>query len=226
MDQRSGLPTPDVLQMPLRDVARGLKEAAHMTEDALAPIVAALPEPVQSALSEAMSTIKSQGKSVIALNVTLDDIATASWFVAGRAPIKSDAALFAKVISFAWDHLKSGDLVSETILASHLNHVRLDGLDAEEHAALLVREMAKSLAFGKMPGLPVPEEVDKQTEVMVALIAPTVWLLAEREQSVEEELRLLDLSSALARAFDADIRSALADDAALAPLLKTLACHL
>jgi hypothetical protein len=62
--------------------------------------------------------------------------------------------------------------------------------------------------------------------VREALVAPVTWLLAEREDSLEAELHLLDLAHALARAFEADIHAAASDETDLAALLDTLASHL
>lgn len=226
MDHKLSLPNPELLQMPLRDIARGLKGAAHATESALAPVAASLPKPLQSALSDALATLKSQGRSVMSLTVTQADIEAAARFIAGQATGSSEPAACAKVLAFAWDHLKLGDLVSETVLASHLGQVAQEPAPPEVHAAVVLHRLAESSAFGKLPGFPFPEGGDHRTEVLVALTAPIAWLLAEREGALADEFHLLDLSRALALAFDGDIRAALSDPAALAPLLKTLACHL
>lgn len=223
MDQRPGPPDPRLLKMPLRDVARGLKGAAVITQDVLAPVVAALPGPLQSALSDALSAIKSQGKSVLTLIVQPPEIEAAAQFVAGRS---DDAAASAKVIAFAWDHLNLGDLASETVLASHLSQITSDGESPETHAASVLLAMADSNAFGKLPGVPGLEGVAERAQIAAALVAPTIWLLAEREDTLEDELHLLDLARALTEAFQSDVRAALTEEDKLGPLLKMLAQHL
>ena len=222
MNQRPGLPLPSDLRMPLRDVVRGLSGLAQMTEDVLAPAHASLPKPLQLALAEAVSVIKKGGTRLVAREIEFAEIEAAAQCVSGAEPAR--AASCAKVLAFAWDHLGSEAMVSETLLATHLT-AQAEPTGGPHHAAArLVAELRTSRAFGTMPGLPM--SISDQAGIDFRLVTAASWLLADREETLEGELRLLDLAASLTRAFQDDISGAIADEAALAALLKTLSAHL
>lgn len=224
--QKTGSLIPELLTMPLRDVARGLSGVAPLTEDALAPVYSALPKPLQTALRDTIDAIKSGGASVVSFGVDVGEIERASLFVSGAPSRSEDAAICAKVIAFAWDRLKPGQLASETVLAPYLATNPGKGATPFEHAAALLLGMAESNAFGRAPGLPLPDAGDVRADVALALVAPVIWLLADREETLEADVHLLELANALAGAFEDTIRSALSDRDHLAELLRTMANHL
>ena len=153
---------PTAVQMPLRDIARGLSSAADMGEHVLDPLVQALPAPVRSNLKEALRRLEDAGAEIIDPDLSQNDIRAASDFLNG----------------YEW------------------------------------------------PGLPVDASDTDQRRVDETLLAILVWLLADRAESLEGEVQLLDMAVALVRAYSPEIPATKNDVAPIATLLRSLSDHL
>ena len=94
------------------------------------------------------------------------------------------------------------------------------------HVSAVFLYLDDSNSFGKLPGVLGHEGEAGRAQILAALVAPTIWLLAEREETLKDDLHLLDLAGALTKAFQSDVRAALAEEDKLGPLLKMLAQHL
>lgn len=219
------------LHMPLRDALRGVAVIADATEEVLEPATRLLPAPMAERFREALGALEAASKRLMVAPITAQDIQTAADLVTGHQTEAGAAATTAKVLSYAWEHIRTAELghhelISETLLAAHLGQTRGTDGRPSENAAAFFAHLRSSRAMGPVPGFVRPAAEDDFSETDRALLTITVWLLSAREESLEAEERLLDLSSALVTALNADLQVAADDTGTLADALETAAAHL
>jgi propanediol dehydratase small subunit len=213
MSKLPTLPLPNLVQMPLRDVLRGVSTFAEMTEQALEPLAANLPSPVRTTLRKTLRKIEGLGSDLIGPNVTHDDIFQAAAFVRGEAQGARDLKRCAVVLGFAWDAVQKTDnfpfLVSETLAAMRLSRIS-DGNASPERAARILRTLRDHHVAGGAPGIISDLSETDRAEIDLRLFAIAVWLLADRAETLPEEVQLLDMALAFTRAYEAAVVQAMA----------------
>lgn len=221
------------MQKPLRDAMRGVATFAEMTEEALEPAANMLPDPVRSTVRSALDALEEAGTKFINSSIAFEDILVASDVLMGKESGAQAQERCASVIAFAWERLwQAGKhqhhlMISETILAARLaSKSPVSGETPGQRAAQLLSSIRQSSAIGRAPGMPGRHTAEDQEVIDLALVSTMVWLLAARAVNLDEEERLLDLSSALSLAMKADIFAAIDDPEHVARLLPTLAAHL
>ncbi|GIX13456.1 MAG: hypothetical protein KatS3mg118_1415 [Paracoccaceae bacterium] len=220
------LPVAQALSMPLRDALRGLAGVADLTEELLEPLRRAVPAPVLDALR----ALEGRGARLLEAGISEADIGAAAAFLAGPSARRSDAFACARVLAFAWDHLRRREepslLLSEVLTAARLGTIADRTAGPPMRAAQLVLALRDAHVAGRIPGLPVTLDEGEKAAIELRLCGLAVWLLAERGTSLAEEVRLLDLADALVAAESARLRAAMGDPAALAQALHEISDHL
>jgi hypothetical protein len=232
------LPAPKIprlqdLALPLRDIMRGAMALEADTRSRLEPAKRHIP----AGLRRLLSSVADAGEGIHAANL------------AENAPSRADVARAARDIA-AWDsdcdpanfgHVAAhaltralGDarlLVSETVAALVFSQVaaRASAGDADVAAAELLLALESHHVAGLAPGVEGAVRDEERMQVHVAVTGLILWLMVERPVAPDTEERLLDLSLAVARAIEPDTsaasgdsahRNAVADAAALAPVLR------
>ena len=225
----SPLPVPSVFKMLLRDLVRGASSVAETAEGLVDPV---LPDGVMQPLHSARIALGEQGNRILSRGVTLDDIRGASACLRGDSASIRDANRCAAVLAMAWDRTCPdgeglGRFLSESVAAARLASFRNGTAGTTfDHAAGAFIALRRSRVAGSLPGLPVPQS-DSETQVIdLRLFAFFAWLLAERASSVEEEMKILELSLALSRVFWDEVENAIRSIDELASLLERLSGHL
>lgn len=221
---------PQALQMPLRDLLRGLSSFAEATEEALEPAAALLPQPMRDTFGAALRRIEGESHRLVRPAVSHSDIAVAAAYLSGQSTDLAQAETCARVLALAWDQMQGGKelaqtMVSETIAATRLAATRSVG-DPCAVAAAIFLDLRRSHVAGHFPGLPVPASEAEQAAIDLKLIAFFIWLLAERGADLDSELQLLDMAMALTQAFRDDVLSSTGEAAALSERLRMLSQHL
>lgn len=192
---------------------------------------------IPAGLRRLLSSVADAGEGIHAANL------------AENAPSRADVARAARDIA-AWDsdcdpanfgHVAAhaltralGDarlLVSETVAALVFSQVaaRASAGDADVAAAELLLALESHHVAGLAPGVEGAVRDEERMQVHVAVTGLILWLMVERPVAPDTEERLLDLSLAVARAIEPDTsaasgdsahRNAVADAAALAPVLR------
>lgn len=235
MTQRPKLPLPRALKMPLRDILRGVTTVADLTEEALEPATALLPDAVQSTFRSALATVEGAGASAVTPNIDHVDILRASGFLNSTDTSRDALETFVSVLAFAWERAASGDgdqhlLLSETVAAASLAMIDMGDKRARaipyERGAALLLALRKANAASRLPGMPMTPNEQQRAYIDRTLLAAFVWLLSERALDLAEEERLLELSLALIQALGSDTAQGFEDQAQLAEQLQNLASHL
>ena len=225
----SSHPVPSMFKMLLRDLVRGASSFAETTEGLVDPV---LPDGVKQPLHSARIALGVQGSRILSRGVALDDIRGASACLRGDSTSLRDANRCAAVLAMAWDRTCPdgeglGRFLSESVAVARLASFRNGTAGTPfDHAAGAFIALRRSRVAGSLPGLPVPQS-DAETQVIdLRLFAFFAWLLAERASSVEEEMKVLELSMAVSRVFWDEVGSAIGSINELAGLLKRLSGHL
>lgn len=220
---------PKAVQMPLRDAFRGLATVAELTEEAMEPLVHTLPDPVRAVLRNVIRKIEGAGSELIGPHVTYDDIQRAAAFIGGRSYGGGDIGLCATVLGFAWDKVRKTEnfhpFLSETLASVRLSRLHKTGTPSEQ-ATLVLRALKENHIAGRLPGVAIEPSETERKEVDLRLFSIVVWLLAERAETLEEELQLLDMALALTRAYETRVLEAMEESADLDGLLQSLSGHL
>ena len=218
--------------MPLRDALRGVASISHAGEDMLEPAVQLLPEPLRARFSEALDRLDSVGMGIVHPPIDLGSIERASGFLTGIDTEKGDLQSCVQVVVYAWECLAEAGsltrfLISETIVADVFAkaHAGCDATGAL-HAATLLHALRFSSAIGTMPGLSRGLSTANERAVGRALLSIGLWLLTARAATLEEELKLIDLASALVAALSDDANDIFADVPELARFLSDTQRHL
>ncbi len=209
MNERTALPLPDLLQVPLRDVMRGVSNAADVTEDALRNAAPLLPRPVGAAFLSAMRAIEGVAKVSGGRGFDPATLEAASRFARGESQTTKDASACADSLGAAWDHLSSLPnrqhrlMYSEAITVAALRRLarHSDG-DARHRAGAILGTVLESGAVGTLPGSPLTLDAEERAEAERDLETALVWLLASRADTPENEVRLLEMASALTQAVE------------------------
>ena len=209
------------LRVPVRDALRGLATFADATEDTLQPAMDLLPEGLRTSLHSALERLEASGQRWMDASIVHMDICVASDVVAGRVSTGADQEACARVIAFAWDHLRpigqSRLMISETLLATRLS---------SDSAAHLYIQLRTSSVIGTLPGVPAPRGAEDQEDVDLRLFALMIWLLAARADTLEDEQKLLHLAGAMSVAMKAEILAAVDQPDQIAEHLQALSDHL
>ena len=220
------------LKMPLRDALRGVATLADAAEDKLEPASALLPERLRLRFHTALKSVERAGKRLIVAPIDMGQIEAASRFVNGKDTSREARQACTLVILFAWDHLSEASvdhhyLISETIIADRLSRAaETSEATGADFAAVLVGDIRRSSAIGRMPGFARRIHSGEETEVDLALLAIATWLLSSRAETLDEEEKLLELSLALVRALHADVPDLFDDGSKLARFLAETSSHL
>jgi len=233
MNQRSRLPLPRALTMPLRDVLRGVTSVADVTEEVLEPAAALLPGPVQATFRSALATIEGAGSRAVTPVIDHGDIDRASAFLQGSDTSREALETFVNVLTYVWERSlsKNADhphiLFSETIATASLM-VKGRGEAASSYArtAAILMALRQANAASRLPGTPIAPSDDERAFIDQTLLSGCVWLLSDRAPDLAEEERLLDLASTLVQALAGDVAAGFADQDLLAEHLQSLADHL
>ena len=158
MSQRSRLPLPRALTMPLRDVLRGVTSVADVTEEVLEPAAALLPGPVRATFRSALASVEGAGARVVTPVIDHNDIDMASAFLQGSDISRTALETFVSVLAFVWERSLSKDaghptiLFSETIVAASLV-VTGPGkaVSAHARAAAVLMALRRTNAVSRLP---------------------------------------------------------------------------
>lgn len=233
MNQRSRLPLPRALSMPLRDVLRGVTSVADVTEEILEPAAALLPGPVQATFRSALATVEGAGARAITPVIDHSDIDRASAFLQGSDTSRGALETFVNVLAYVWErsHSKTTDhphvLFSETIAAASLVvKGRGEPVSPRVRAAAILMALRQANTASRLPGMPIAPSDDERALIDQTLLSGCVWLLSDRASDFSEEERLLDLALALVQALASDVTAGFADQDLLAEQIQSLADHL
>lgn len=208
MNERSTLPLPDMLQVPLRDVMRGVSNAADITEDALRNATPLLPRPVGAAFLSAMRAIEGVARVSGGRGFDPATIEAASHFARGDSDEPKDAAACGDSLGAAWDHLASLPtrthrlMYSEAITVTSLRRLLRQDDHAPYRAGMILDTVLESGAVGALPGSPLTLSTGEREEAERDLETALVWLLASRAETPEDEARLLEMAAALTHAVE------------------------
>lgn len=218
------------LEIPMRDAMRGVANFAEATEEVLDQAAKLLPEPLRAGFQKAIRSIETTGRQLIDRGLNQDQIVSAGDFAMGRVCDRDVAKGFAKVVCFAWEHIHHATdaprfMISETILGMLSAQQPEHGVGAT-HTAALVQAIRKSSAIGLMPGIAGGIGSEDRSEIDLVLMAIMVWLLSSRADTLEEEMKLLELALALVTAIKDDVVASMDDQAKLADILAASSAHL
>lgn len=233
MKKRSALPFFSEFQSPIRDLLRGVSGVAEQAEETFGASVELLPSPLKSPIHKALKRLEDASVSVGKIEVTHSDIQIAAEMVSGGVTDRKKIETCVTVLAFAWDHLKptTGDgehiVLSETVACVHVETMlKRANAHVECRPADIVIELSQNAIFPHTPSIPRKLSADELFTAKVALTASVVWLLAAREESVEQDVKLLHFSAALTNEFAADLFAAEENCETLTAGLRDLASHL
>ncbi len=215
--------------MLLRDFFRGVSTLAETTEGIVEP---ALPESARRPLHAAIRAFESGSARILGPRVDSSDIRIAAKFVRGEARGLVDAEKCAKVLAFAWEETRPAEKgfrlsLSETIAAIRLATIRGSDNRCEfRNAAAMLLELRQLNLARFLPALPFSPAGADARAFDSRLFTYFVWLLAEREDTIENELGLLNMAMALASEFSDEVDACIGDRGELAALMENLANHL
>ncbi len=214
---------------PLRDVARGVGLHWDMTAEILSPVVELLPADLRDGMRQAVDMVERSARAAIKAP-TQTDIAAAAAFLDGRRTDRAGAHAFVRVWAQMADQAShkapSGHfLVSELVARSAVASVP-PGPPGPRRAARLIRLIRRRHAAGTVPGTPLSHSAEAARNADLTLFATALWLLAEREASLEEDLRVFCLAQALAHTVEGEVLAWLGEERALAAGLDRLAASL
>lgn len=225
-------PFPPDPKMLLRDALRGVADVADATEDALEQAGRMLPEPLRDPILVALRSLERAGRRLVIAPVSLTDLRAAADFVAGRDRSDRAVAETAKVICYAWEHLRDARphdrlMISESILADSLSRIPVEPAGSEAlRAARIVVQTRRSSAIGRMPGVSTQVAPDIGDDNDLRLVSVIVWLMSQRAGEIEAEARLLELALVLCTAYGSEIKDAIAAPDRLAVILDVASSHL
>ena len=191
---------------PLRDLLRGAKTAAEVTEESLAPASNLLPGTLAALFRATLETLEASGRALVANPPSAEDIRAASRYLAGIETGLRTIDNFVSVFGSGWDRCVANERprqrlqFSETIaglkvaaLAGEMG----EGRSREFRAARIIVAMRKVHATARVPGTPIMLTAEQRFRANLAMFAVALWLLADRPERHSEEDRILDLSYAL-----------------------------
>ncbi len=223
-------PLPRMFGMLLRDAARGVSSVAETAEGIVDPM---LPELVRRPLQSVLGRIEGEVRHLFQHHkISVADIRKAAAFLGGSSTDLKDAGHCADVLAFAWDRTRpEGEgfrrFLSENVTAFRLTTTRQGkGLMRYRRAAEVFLKLRRANVAGSFPGLPMPHSRPEAQSIELRLFAFSVWLLAERASTLDEEMKLLELALALAGAFEEDVKRAMHDPIDLALQFERLSGHI
>lgn len=214
-----------VVEIPLRDIVRGVNRASDLSAEILQR---ALPMAAPELLDRLRASLRSAGPfPVPSLHESFPEarrIAEARAYLNGADGIAPETA--ARVLGAGVEHClaREGRTVlffSETVATFALSRLEACARDgtAAERAARIVIMLAQARAVGSVPGLPVPVPPDMEALRRRVLVAAALWLIAEPPETPTEEPEMLEVCCILARASSAEIGAAGDSEYTLAALL-------
>lgn len=211
------IPRPQDLAMPLRDLIRGVQQAARIPMALAQPVVSHLPDPMRDTLSQI-----GQRAEVIyndSLNIwrpSASEIKQATAFLTDENP--SDLAATGRVIAWALDVALARQentprfFISETVVTLALDEsLGKSAADAEPsaHAAAAMFAIV-SHGLGPSPDeFPTPRMTPERTaKLRSAAFAAALFLLAERSADLDDEIRILSYAITITDLIAAEIHAA------------------
>lgn len=231
MNQRSRN-LPRALQAPIRDVLRGVSTAAEITEELLKPATPLLPKPVRSLFTSTLKAVEAAGQAELRQPLDPADIECAVEFLNGTDSSKEHSSTFLRVLVNAWDRSRAINSPSPVHISETLASMSIrgsgdsSGASGHARAAEIIVNLRTSHCIGRVPGTPLSLNSEDQRQTDLDLAGIFVWLLAERDQSADDEERLLQLATALVHTLQEEVLEQFGDTAALAEELRRLAAFL
>lgn len=227
-----GLPDLRSIKAPLRDVLRGLSNAAEWTEGSFKPIAPLLPGPVRTAFLGALRSFENAVRRDQVSKLRLERVQSASAFLRGNVDDLDAIGNCANVIGFALGYLSHAEekntqwIVSEAIMAARLRRLDKDNATSRSRAATVFKLVFESGALTHIPRLSpsVTSPFDDDAERW--LTAALVWLLSVRAEGRHEEVMLLEMAMGLVRAFPNEDSPLTMKPDVLDKRLRNLARHL
>ncbi|WP_394689340.1 hypothetical protein [Hoeflea sp.] len=229
MRDRNDFSLKSAIKMPLRDLLRGVSAFTAATNEAMAPAGTVLSFPIPSPFLLANDAVGAASARVADIEVDMAEVAAASAALKAHDNQQVDRLVFCRVFVQAWSRLLSLSsskhlIVSEIVVAGGFERGWMKpGNTPEDTAANIVLSLRTMRAAGRFPGTPFPTSAEEQSDIDLTLYATVLWLLADREGSIAEENRLLELSFAFTTAQKDAVTSSLQAREALAISLQDLA---
>jgi hypothetical protein len=218
-----------VVEIPLRDIVRGLNRAPELSAEVLQRALPAAAPGLVDAIRRSLRAGRPFAPPRLPESFpTAGEIADARAYVAGCDGPGAEVA--ARVIGAGVEHClahaeHTALIYSETVAAFALARLahRERGRTAAAHAAQIVLALGQARAAGLAPGLPLPAPPEAEALRRRVLVAAALWLMAEPPEVPAQEPELIEVCCILARASADRIDAAGEAEDALATLLAELA---
>ena len=211
------IPRPEDLAMPLRDLIRGVQQAARIPIALVQTVVSHLPNPVRDTLSQIGQRAELVYKDSLTIwRPSASEITQATTFLIEGKP--SDLAATGRVVAWALEvALTHQDntptfFISETLLTLALDEALTKSAADAEPSAHGAAAMFAIVSDGLGPS---PEEFPTQkmtperiAQLRIAAFAATLFLLAKRSTYLDDEIRILSYAITITELSDDDIHAA------------------
>lgn len=225
------IPDPDDLALPLRDLIRGVQQAALIPMALALPVVSHLPGPLRETLSHIGQRAEAVYKDSLTIwRPTVTEIWQASTLLTDART--SDLSVTGRVVVWVMEVALAQEeghalFISETVVTLTLGDA-LAELSADTtsttraaHAILALIDHGLGPSPKVFPNLRMTPE--RTALIRVAAFAAMLFLLAKRPENADGEMRILSYAITIAELIAADIHTAAGDTAAVAELLRCYA---
>lgn len=210
------IPRPQDLAMPLRDLIRGMQQAARIPMALAQPVVSHLPDPVRDTLSQIGQRAEVIYKDSLTIwRPSASEIIQATAFLTDAKP--SDLAATGRVVAWALERALAHQdntprfFISETVVTLALDEsLAKTAVDAEPSAHAVAAMFAVvSHGLGPSPDeFPTPRMTPERTaRLRIAAFAAALFLLAERSADLDDEIRILSYAITITDLIAAEIHA-------------------
>lgn len=211
------IPRPEDLAIPLRDLFRGVQQAARIPMALAQPVVSHLPDPVRDTLSQIGQRAEVIYKDSLTIwRPSAPEIRRATTLLTDANP--SDLAATGRVVAWALEvALARQDntpqfFISETVVTLALDEaLSKTATDADPSArAAAVLFAVVSHGLGPSPDtFPSPRMTPERiAQLRSAAFAAALFLLAERSVDLDDEIRILSYAITITDLIAAEIHAA------------------
>lgn len=211
------IPRPEDLAMPLRDLIRGVQQAARIPMALVQPVVSHLPDPVRDTLSQIGERAERVYKDSLTIwRPSAFEITQATAFLTDVKP--SDLAATGRVMAWALEvALAHQDntptfFISETVVTLALDEALTKSAANAEPSAHGAAVMFAVVSHGLGPSpeeFPTPRMTPERiAQLRIAAFAAALFLLAERSSDLDDEIRILSYAITITDLIAADIHAA------------------